>query len=63
MCLKHVEARNKLIVKQKICASSWFNYWDKYNEIHGQQNVKIPGKVYELHIHGLQNKQCDVSGM
>jgi len=22
-CLKHVEARNKLIVKQKFCASSW----------------------------------------
>ena len=23
MCSKHVEARNKLIVKQKFCASSW----------------------------------------
>jgi len=23
MCLKHVEAWNKLIVKQKVCASSW----------------------------------------
>jgi len=23
MCSKHVEARNKLIVKQKYCASSW----------------------------------------
>ena len=23
MCLKHVEAWNKLIVKQKLCASSW----------------------------------------
>jgi len=23
MCSKHVEARNKLIVKQKICATSW----------------------------------------
>ena len=23
MCLKHVEARNKLTVKQKFCASSW----------------------------------------
>ena len=23
MCSKHVEARNKLIAKQKFCASSW----------------------------------------
>jgi len=23
MCSKHVEAGNKLIVKQKVCASSW----------------------------------------
>ena len=23
MCSKHVEARNKFIVKQKFCASSW----------------------------------------
>jgi len=23
MCSKHVEARNKLIVKQKFCESSW----------------------------------------
>ena len=36
MCLKHVEAWNKLIVKQKFCASSWL-----ITEMHGQQNVKI----------------------
>jgi len=36
MCSKHVEALNKLIVKQKCCASNWLN-----TEMHGQQNVKI----------------------
>jgi len=35
MCSKHVEAWNKLIVKQKFCASSWL-----YTEMHGQQNIK-----------------------
>jgi len=25
MCSKHVEARNKLILKQEFCASSWLN--------------------------------------
>ena len=40
MCSKHVEVWNKLIVKQKLCASSFINYWDKYTEMHGQQNVK-----------------------
>jgi len=34
MCSKHVEAWNKLIVKQKCCASSWL-----ITEMHGQQNV------------------------
>ena len=36
MCSKYVEAWNKLIVKQKFCASSWL-----ITEMHGQQNVKI----------------------
>jgi len=36
MCSKHVEAWNKLIVKQKFCASSWL-----ITEMHGQQTVKI----------------------
>ena len=35
MCSKHVEAWNKLIVKQKFCASSWL-----ITEMHGQQNFK-----------------------
>ena len=35
MCSKYVEAWNKLIVKQKFCASSWL-----ITEMHGQQNVK-----------------------
>ena len=41
MCSKHVEAWNKLIVKQILCIKL-VNYWDKYTEMqHGQQNVKI----------------------
>ena len=40
MCSKHVEAWNKLIVKQKILCIKLVNYWDKYTEMHGQQNVK-----------------------
>ena len=35
MCSKHVEAWNKLIVKQTFCASSWL-----ITEMHGQENVK-----------------------
>ena len=38
-CSKHVEAWNKLIVKQ-ILYVKLDNYWDKYTEIHGQQNIK-----------------------
>jgi len=30
MCSKHVEAWNKLIVKQKILCIKLVNYWDKY---------------------------------
>jgi len=36
MCSKHVEPWNKLIVKQRFCASSWL-----ITEMHGQQNIKI----------------------
>jgi len=39
MCSKHVEARNKLIVKQILCIKL-VKYWDKYTEMHVQQNVK-----------------------
>jgi hypothetical protein len=35
MCSKHLEAWNKLIVKQTFCASGWL-----ITEMHGQQNVK-----------------------
>jgi len=47
MCSKHVEAWNKLIVKQKFFASILVNYWDKYTEMHGQQKEK--NLVAELH--------------
>jgi len=39
MCLKHVEASNKLI--KKFSASSWLILINKYIEMHGQQNIKI----------------------
>ena len=38
MCLKHVEAWNKLITK--FSASSWLLLINKYIEMHGQQNIK-----------------------
>jgi len=36
---KHVEAWNKLILKQKFCASIWL-ITEIYTEMHGQQNIK-----------------------
>ena len=39
MCSKHVEAWNKLIVKQILCIKL-VNYEDKYTEMLGQQNIK-----------------------
>jgi len=48
MCSKHVEVRNKLILKQKFCASSrLITEINTYTEMHGQQNVKIPSKFLE----------------
>jgi len=38
MCSKHAEAWYKLIVKRNLCIEL-VNYWDKYTEMHGQQNV------------------------
>jgi len=40
MCSKYVEAWNKRIVKQILCIKLG-KYWDKYIEMHGQQNAKI----------------------
>jgi len=40
MCSKHVEAWNKLNCKTKILCIKLVNYWDKYTEIHDQQNAK-----------------------
>ena len=38
MCSKHVEARNKLIIK--FSASSWLILINKYIEMHGLQYIK-----------------------
>jgi len=32
--------RHKINLLQKNCGHKLFNYWDKYTEMHGQQNVK-----------------------
>jgi len=47
MCSKHVEAWKKLIVKQKNVCIKLVNYWYKYTEMHGQQNVKISSSLGE----------------
>jgi len=49
MCSKHVEAWNKLIVKQKNVCIKLVKYWDKYTEMHCQQNIK---KNYYRPIYG-----------
>jgi len=46
MCSKHVEAWNKLILRQNLLCIKLLNYWDKYTEMHGQQNVKKKKKCY-----------------
>ena len=43
-CSKHVWHEIKLIVKQILCIKL-VKYWDKYTEMHGQQNVKIPDVI------------------
>jgi len=40
MCSKHVEAWNKTYCETKTLCIMMVNYWDKYTEMHGQQNVK-----------------------
>jgi len=39
-CSKHVEAWNKAYCKTKILCIKLVNYWDKYTEMRGQQNIK-----------------------
>jgi len=46
MCSKHVEAWKKIIVKQILCIKL-VKYWDKYTEMHGQQNVKKKVKQFK----------------
>jgi len=41
MCSKHVEAWNKTYCETKILCIKLVKYWDKYTEMHGQQNVKV----------------------
>jgi len=39
MCSKHVEIWNKTYCETILCIQL-VKYWDKYTEMHGQQNVK-----------------------
>jgi len=41
MCSKHVEEWNKTYCKTKILCIKLVKYWDKYTEMHCQENVKI----------------------
>ena len=49
MCSKHVEAWNKTYCETNILCIMLVNYWDKYTEMHGQQNDKY------TEMHGQQN--------
>jgi len=49
-CSKHVEAWNKTYCKTKILCIMLVNYWDKYTEMHGQQNVKIILLIWRCQI-------------
>jgi len=40
MYSKHVEAWNKTYCETTILCIKLVKYWDKYTEMHGQQNVK-----------------------
>ena len=51
MCSKHVEAWNKLIVKQKFCAARWL-----ITEMHGQKNVKISCLLQPFYL--LHRTEC-----
>ena len=50
MCSKHVEAWTKLIVKQNFFCVKLVNYWDKYTEMHRQQNVKIDALISQIYF-------------
>ena len=59
MCSKHVQAWNKTYCKTKILCTKLVKYWDKYTEMHGQQNVK---NVSVLHLHAIiREGNCDFS--
>jgi len=51
MCSKHVEAWNKVIVKKKKLYIKLVNYWDKYTETHGEQNVKNDRCLFAVLAH------------
>ena len=62
MCLKHVEAWNKHIVKQNFCAWSWLITKINNTEMHGQQNVKKKCvRVVALHWNVFITNICQKS--
>jgi len=48
MCSKHVEAWNKTYCETKF-VPQLVKYWDKYTEMHGQQNIKKCPKHVEFY--------------
>jgi len=64
MCSKHVEAWNKLIVKQKFCASSWLN--TEINILRctvsktSQKKRYTPSCVFTNHLHNNSSQALHV---
>jgi len=55
MCSKYVEVWNKTYCERNILCIKLVNYWDKYTEMHGQQNVKICDAM----VHEKATYRCD----
>ena len=46
ICSKHVEAWNKTYCEKKFLCIKLVNCWNKYTEMHGQQNVKKYASIH-----------------
>jgi len=59
MCSKHVEARNKLIVKQEVCASSWLII--EINGIVVFDYIPFPVMTFTVLLYKVDRSHPDVS--
>jgi len=58
MCSKHVEAWNKTYCKTKMLSMKLVNYWGKYTEMHGQQNVKKNPHISCTYSFQVKHPRC-----